>query len=160
MTRAFLPYLRKQGGGRILQLASMGGQVAFPAMSLYHATKWGIEGFFEALIQEVADFNIQVTIIEPGSARTNFAKSGMKIAESLDVYENTAVGQFKKGAIPTLGDPDKMAQAMIACAEMPKAPKRLALGSDAYQMIGAALRERLANLESLKEITLSTDVAE
>ncbi|HKU77095.1 MAG TPA: hypothetical protein VJR02_24500 [Pyrinomonadaceae bacterium] len=53
-----------------------------------------------------------------------------------------------------------MAQAMIACAEMPKAPKRLALGSDAYQMIGAALRERLANLESLKEITLSTDVAE
>ena len=85
MTRAFLPYLRKQGGGRILQLASMGGQVAFPAMSLYHATKWGIEGFFEALIQEVADFNIQVTIIEPGSARTNFGKSGMKIAESLDV---------------------------------------------------------------------------
>ena len=67
-----LPYLRRQGGGRIIQLSSYGGQVAFPANSMYHATKFGVEGFCESVAQEVAKFNIGVTIVEPGGARTEF----------------------------------------------------------------------------------------
>ena len=49
LARMVVPYLRRQGGGRLMQLSSMGGHMAFPAFSLYHATKWGIEGFYEAL---------------------------------------------------------------------------------------------------------------
>src|ERR1700748_701168 len=59
------PHLRAQSGGRILQLSSMGGQIALPGLSLYHAPKWAMEGFFEATAQDVASFNIQTTLVEP-----------------------------------------------------------------------------------------------
>ena len=70
--RAFLPHLRKQNGGRVIQVSSMGGQAAFPSASVYHASKWGIEGFVESLAQEVAPFGIEFTLVEPGTAGTNF----------------------------------------------------------------------------------------
>ena len=72
LIRASLPHLRAQGGGRIIQISTYGGQVAFPGNSMYHATKWGIEGFAESVAQEVAPFGIGVTIVEPGGARTEF----------------------------------------------------------------------------------------
>lgn len=53
-----LPFLRRQGGGRIVQISSEGGQIAYPNFSLYHASKWGIEGFIEAVAQEVSAFGI------------------------------------------------------------------------------------------------------
>jgi NAD(P)-dependent dehydrogenase (short-subunit alcohol dehydrogenase family) len=62
VVRAALPHLRAQGGGRILQLSSMGGQIAFPGLSLYHTSKWAIEGFFESTAQDIAPFNIQTTL--------------------------------------------------------------------------------------------------
>ncbi len=73
LARAVVPHLRAQGGGRILQLSSMGGQIAFPGLSIYHATQWGIEGFYESLAAEVAPFGIDTILVEPGFARTGFA---------------------------------------------------------------------------------------
>jgi len=64
--RAAIPHLRRQGGGRIVQVSSEGGQIAYPSFSLYHATKWGIEGFIESVAQEVAPFGIDFIIVEPG----------------------------------------------------------------------------------------------
>ena len=66
LARAVIPWLRAQGGGRLLQLSSMGGHIAFPAFSMYHATKWGIEGFYESLAAEVEPFGIRTTLVEPG----------------------------------------------------------------------------------------------
>jgi len=68
LIRAVIPHLRAQGGGRIIQISTYGGQVAFAGNSLYHATKWGIEGFVESVAQEVAGFGIGMTIVEPGGA--------------------------------------------------------------------------------------------
>ena len=76
LVRSALPYMRKQGGGRIIQLSTYGGQAALPGGSLYHASKWGVEGFFDSLAQELAPFKIGVTIVEPGGARTNFRFGG------------------------------------------------------------------------------------
>ena len=64
-----LPHLRAQGGGRIIQISSYGGQVAFPGNSMYHVTKWGIEGFVESVSQEVVPFGIGMAIVEPGAPR-------------------------------------------------------------------------------------------
>jgi NAD(P)-dependent dehydrogenase (short-subunit alcohol dehydrogenase family) len=164
LIRACLPHLRAQGGGRILQLSSMGGQVAFPGLSLYHASKWAMEGFCESLMAEVAPFNIQVTLVEPGGARTEFAAASMAAGEPMAVYENTPVGHLRRNLeasdrkTRTKGDPLKMAQAMIDSVDQEKAPKRLTLGSDAYTMVSAALKARLADLEAQKDIALSTDI--
>ncbi|MFI5680015.1 SDR family oxidoreductase [Streptomyces cellulosae] len=163
LARATTPHLRRQGGGRYLQIASVGGQVAFPAMSLYHATKWGIEGFWESAAAELAPFGIGVTVVEPGVSRTNFAAGGSVLGASLPEYAEGPSGQLRgvlSGELPPLpapGDPAKMAAAIIACADEDRAPFRLTLGSDAYALARAALRERLRALEDGRDLAHSTD---
>jgi NAD(P)-dependent dehydrogenase (short-subunit alcohol dehydrogenase family) len=162
LARAVLPHLRAQGGGKFLQLSTMGGQMAFPGMSLYHASKWAIEGFFDSLGQEVAPFGIQVCLVEPGGARTDFAGRSLTMAPASEAYADTPVAFVRSmattrqpSAIP--GDVGKMARAMIDAADAPATPRRLLLGSDAYQLVHAALAERLAFVEAQKELTFSTD---
>ena len=161
--RAVLPHLRAQGGGRILQLSSMGGQWAMPGLSLYHASKWAIEGFIESTSLDVAPFNIQTTLVEPGSARTEFAASSAIIGPAMTAYAETPAGAVRRLIEPGFrsqpGDPARMAEAMIVSASQKLAPKRLALGSDAFRNIKAALTERLAALEAQQAVAASTDFA-
>ncbi|SFO83985.1 SDR family oxidoreductase [Amycolatopsis rubida] len=158
--RASLPHLRAQGGGRIIQLSSVAGLAAHPGASLYHAGKWGVEGFMEALAAEVAPFGIEVTLVEPGGARTSFAGSSLRLSEPLAAYDNTpaaAVRVFKDIAVPVPGDPVKVAARIIDSASRQPAPLRLVLGSDCYQGATAALRERLAQIEPQQASAAETD---
>ena len=159
--RACLSHLRAQGGGRVLQLSSEGGQITYPSFSLYHATKWGIEGFVEAVAKEVAPFGIAFTLVEPGPTGTNFG-AGLVRPEPMAVYENTPVGEVRRalasGSFKVTGDAGKMVAAIIASADGIAPPLRLTLGSIAYGSIRTALADRLAVLESQKAIALSTDV--
>jgi NAD(P)-dependent dehydrogenase (short-subunit alcohol dehydrogenase family) len=140
----------------------MGGQMAFPGMSLYHASKWAIEGFFDSVGQEVAPFGIQICLVEPGGARTDFAGRSLTTAPASEAYAETPVTFVRTvaasrpaSAIP--GDVHKMAAAMIDAVDAEETPKRLLLGSDAYRLVHAALADRLAFVEAQKELTFSTD---
>lgn len=166
LTRAVVPYLRAQGGGRIVQVSSMGGQIVTPGGSLYHATKWGVEGFFEAIMPELAPFGIEITLVEPGIARTGFGRS-LSIAPALEVYAGTPVGAVREyiAASDDLtasapGDPQKMAAAIIASTDVRPAPRRLTLGSDAFDLVQTALRGRIEELEAARELAFSTDVGD
>ncbi|OUJ70594.1 SDR family oxidoreductase [Hymenobacter crusticola] len=158
--RAVLPHLRAQGGGRILQLSSEGGQIAYPNFGYYHATKWGIEGFVEAVAQEVAPFGIEFTLVEPGPARTNFG-GGLVHATPLPAYDATPAGDVRRGlqdgSFAVTGDPAKMVDAMLASADQHPAPRRLTLGRGAYDKIRAALVQRLAELEAQQAVAFSTE---
>lgn len=161
VVRAALPHLRRQGGGRIIQISTYGGQAALPGGSLYHASKWGIEGFMDALGQEIAAFNIGVTIVEPGGARTNFRFGGAQLGTQMEVYQGTSAAMVHKLIKDTsrlpIGDPAKMVKTIIDSIDQNPAPKRIALGSDSYAAIHKALTERLASLEAQNAIALSTD---
>ena len=158
--RAALPHLRAQGGGRVLQVSSTGGQYAFPTFSIYHASKWGIEGFIESVAQEVAPFGIGLTIVEPGATGTNFV-TGMIRPPVMDVYEDTPVGDVRRAvankAFPIPGDAVKVALAMINSVDVNPAPLRLPLGSDTYTLVRGALQQRLAALDASRDIALSAD---
>ncbi len=160
LIRAVLPLLRSQGGGRILQVSSEGGQIAYPGFSAYHATKWGIEGFVEAVRQEVASFGIELTLVEPGPTRTNFG-AGLVLAEPTETYEQTPTGELRRafmaGEFSIKGDPDKMTDAMIDVVDVSPAPRRLTLGAGAYSSISKALEERQAELEAQKDIAIASD---
>ncbi|GEK28407.1 SDR family oxidoreductase [Furfurilactobacillus siliginis] len=171
--RAFLPHFRKQGHGQIVQIASMAGQYSTQAMGMYSASKWAVEAAFEAMAQEVASFNIQTTIVEPGGIRTNFVGGNGAFGEDIKAYEGTQVDQITrqiKGDIPGVdvadlikmiaGDPDKMAQQIIERVEAGHGPLRMTLGSDAYNKIHAALAERLEALEAQKDLAYKTDAAD
>jgi NAD(P)-dependent dehydrogenase (short-subunit alcohol dehydrogenase family) len=161
LIRACLPHLRAQGGGRVLQVSSEGGQLAYPNFSLYHASKWGIEGFVEAVAQEVAPFGIEFTLVEPGPTRTNFG-AALVSPPTMEVYDQTPAGDVRRavlsGEFALTGDPQKMAREMLAVAQVHPAPKRLLLGSDAYDRVHAALSERLALLELQETEARSTEI--
>jgi NAD(P)-dependent dehydrogenase (short-subunit alcohol dehydrogenase family) len=156
LIRAALPHLRAAGGGRILQLSSLAGQAAWPGGSLYHATKWGIEGFTEALAAEVAPFGIGVTIVEPGSARTAFSNGGLRLAPKLDAYDTSpasAVRRMIEGGVDVpMGDPARMATVMIDSVDQDPAPLRLPLGSDSWTAMTTALENRLNDLRAQKSV--------
>lgn len=157
-----LPYLRKQGGGRIIQLSSYGGQVAYAANSMYHATKFGIEGFCESVAQEVKKYNIGITIVEPGGARTEFRYGSACVASLMSEYDH--VHGFlnmldpKKGLAP--GDPAKMAERMIESVDIEPAPLRMVLGSQALKATIERLEERIADYKTQTELAASTDFTE
>jgi NAD(P)-dependent dehydrogenase (short-subunit alcohol dehydrogenase family) len=161
LIRAALPHLRGQGGGRIVQISSYGGQVAFAGNSLYHAAKWGIEGFCESVAQEVAPFGIGVTIVEPGGARTEFRYGSAQVATPLPAYEGNPAHAFvrmldpKNGLAP--GDPARMATRIIESVDVEPAPMRLVLGSQALQSTIDTLQRRIAGFEAQRELAASTD---
>lgn len=159
--RAALPHLRAQGSGRIIQISTFGGQAAFGGGSMYHATKWGIEGFAEAVGQEVAPFGVGVTIVEPGGARTEFRYGSSRLGPGLDAYDGTPAAGIRAvieaGTAVSPGDPAKMAAIIIDSADQSPAPSRIVLGSDSFGIIRKALADRLAVVEAQQETTASTD---
>ncbi|MFG1992297.1 SDR family oxidoreductase [Actinoplanes sp. NPDC048988] len=160
VVRAALPHLRAQGGGRVIQISTYGGQATNPGASLYHAGKWGIEGFIEGTARDVAPFGIEMTIVEPGGARTEFRFDSLQLATPLEAYDNTPAAMVrgaKDRSRPPLGDPAKMAARIIESAGQSPAPLRLVLGSDAYKFVTSALRERLAQIEPQEALAASTD---
>ncbi len=161
LIRAVLPHLRAQGGGRIIQISSYGGQVAFPGNSMYHATKWGIEGFVESVAQEVAPFGIGMTIVEPGGARTEFRYGSAQVAKLMPIFDGTPAHALlrmldsKNGLAP--GDPARMAARIIDSVDAEPAPLRMLLGSQALESTLATLRKRIASFEAQTTLAASTD---
>ncbi|MCL4641960.1 MAG: SDR family oxidoreductase [Olivibacter sp.] len=151
LIKALIPVMRQQPErGHIIQVSSEGGQIAYPGFSLYHASKWGIEGFIESTAQDVQPFNIRFTIAEPGPTGTNFGSS-LLIAPALDVYQDTPVNDLRKFIDEGFGELDNVydvAQAIIDCAVHAQPPFRLPIGKVAIQHVQDGLQKRLDAVRS------------
>ena len=159
ITRAFVPAMRLRGSGRIIQISSASGQGSLPTSSLYHVAKWGLEGFSECLRQELEPFNLFVTLIEPGGARTSFSHN-LQFASEIAAYRDTPAGHIRK-MFETAGnelytlDPQKIAQGIVDVATSDHPPLRVTLGGDAFGVVQAALQSRLAFLQSQEALARS-----
>ncbi len=161
VTRAFLPQLRKQRSGNILNLSSIGGLVASPGMGYYNATKFAVEGISEALAGELAPLGIKVTIIEPGPFRTDFlGRSGVIAETRIADYDSTA-GKMRKyfaendGKQP--GDPVRAVHAMMQVVESPAPPLRLLLGASALQRLRTKLGGWEKEIAEWEQVTVGAD---
>jgi NAD(P)-dependent dehydrogenase (short-subunit alcohol dehydrogenase family) len=162
MTRAALPIMRKQKSGYILQISSVGGRLALPGSAAYHAAKWAVGGFTEALAREVAPFGVKVCALEHGGMRTNWgARAHKEIPDLLPDYE-PSVGAVVKSLKPLWGqensDPARVAQVILRLAASDRLPAHLLLGSDAVKYAGEAEAARAADAERWREVSVSTDV--
>jgi NAD(P)-dependent dehydrogenase (short-subunit alcohol dehydrogenase family) len=164
LTRAVLPQMRRQGGGAIVQMSSVGGQVTAPGFGAYCATKFALEGLTETLRDEVAGFGIRTLIVEPGAFRTGLFRPGAAyLSAEMPEYSETvgptrAYVQGNDGAQP--GDPAKAARAILAALDADEPPLRLVLGADATANVGRRLRavgEELDAWRSLGEATAVDD---
>jgi NAD(P)-dependent dehydrogenase (short-subunit alcohol dehydrogenase family) len=136
LTRLFLPHFRAQKSGHILQITSIGGLASVGGFSLYCAAKFALEGFSEALRDEVAPLGIRVTIVEPGAFRTEFAgDANMRPQQTIEEYAPVIepIRKYLYGSAGQQpGDPRKAALAMIQAVESDSPPLRLMLGADAF----------------------------
>jgi NAD(P)-dependent dehydrogenase (short-subunit alcohol dehydrogenase family) len=157
MTRAVLPLMRKQKFGHILNIASSLGIVGLPVFGIYGATKHAVEGFSEALAQEVAGFGIKVTIVEPGSFKTDFASRSLVLIKPTPAYSPVHDALSRAWRDSPAGDPTKAAQAMIKVVEAENPPLRLVLGADALGMIRHKFNSVLTEQMQWKDVSLSTE---
>ncbi len=156
LTQSVLPLMRQQRSGHIVQISSHGGVKAFAGFGMYNASKFALEGFSEALAQEVAPLNIKVTIIEPGPFRTAFAGNNLRMASGhIEDYEATA-GVFKEKIQGVNGkqegDPNKAARAIMAHVIQKKPSLRLPLGKISMVTIGAKIDSLSRDLEINKDV--------
>lgn len=158
--RKVLPHLRKQKSGHIINTSSMMGYTSYPANGSYSASKFAVIGLSEALAQEVAPFGIKVTILAPGSFRTNFMSPGsLNVAKNkIDAYNlDKQVELFTGFDGKQLGDPKKLAEVLLKITEMSNPPLHLPLGSDSYNAIVEVRKNEREEMEKWKALSLSTD---
>jgi NAD(P)-dependent dehydrogenase (short-subunit alcohol dehydrogenase family) len=164
VTRAFLPYLRKQRSGHILNLSSIGGLIGGQGIGMYNATKFAVEGLSEALATELAPLGIRVTVIEPGPFRTDFlGRSGVIAETRISDYDNTAGNMrkyFSENDGKQKGDPLRAVQAMIQVVESPNPPLHLLLGVSALQRMRAKLENWQKEIAAWEPVTAGADFPE
>ena len=160
--RKALPHLRAQQSGHIFNISSIGGFIGtFPGFGIYCATKFAVEGLTESLSTEIKSFGLKATVVAPGYFRTQFLTSGslgvpanpiaayQEVRDSQDFHQSIMNGN-------QLGDPDKAARAIIQVAEAETAPLHLFLGSDAFDLATTKINSLRQEMETWKELTVST----
>jgi NAD(P)-dependent dehydrogenase (short-subunit alcohol dehydrogenase family) len=146
ITQAALPFLREQRSGHFIQVTSIGGITAFAGIGMYHASKWALEGLSQALAQEVADFGIHVTLIEPGGYATDWGGSSARRAAPLTAYDETRarVAAWRAARWAKPGDPVATRAAILAIVDAEKPPLRVFFGDGPLALATADYEGRLA----------------
>lgn len=159
VTQAFLPLFRKQKSGHIIQISSHGGFKAFAGFGIYNASKFAVEGFSEALAQEVEPLGIKVTLVEPGPFRTKFAGDSFRQSATIIKDYNQTAGVFRQRikAVDGIqeGDPTKAAKAIFDITKLENPPLRLPLGKIAIVSLTTKLESVKGDLEDFKKIAES-----
>ncbi len=161
MTKAVLPVMRKQRSGHIVNIASIGGLVSFPAVGYYNATKYAVDGLSESLAKETAHLGIKVTVIAPSGFRTDWA--GRSANDSKTVIEDYApsAGQSKNNirgiSGNQAGDPVRAAAAIIKAVNSENPPMRLLLGAAALKGARNKLEKLKNDFDTWEETTVGAD---
>jgi NAD(P)-dependent dehydrogenase (short-subunit alcohol dehydrogenase family) len=159
-TRAAIPVMRKQKSGHVFQVSSVGGRLAIAGNTPYHAAKWAVGGFSDALAMEVAPFGVKICTLEPGGIRTNWARRARQnVPELLPDYE-ASVGPILK-LLQSIegrqeGDPRKIADLIVQLANSDEVPVRLILGVDAEKRVQRAEGARAHEAQKWRHLTSST----
>ncbi|MFE4712678.1 SDR family NAD(P)-dependent oxidoreductase [Paenibacillus sp. NPDC056722] len=161
LTRAALPIMRKQRSGHILNISSVGGRLATPGSAAYHAAKWAVGGFTEAVAMETAHFGVKISALEPGGMRTNWVGRAINKRPALLPDYEASVGALLKMMDDLQGqekgDPVKVADVVLQLAYADELPAHLLLGVDAAQGAELAEQQRAADAKRWHEVTISTE---
>jgi NAD(P)-dependent dehydrogenase (short-subunit alcohol dehydrogenase family) len=156
VTQAALPFLRQQGSGHIIQVSSVGGVSAFPTVGIYHASKWALEGLSQSLAQEVEEFGIKVTLVEPGGFATDWGGSSARHAAAMEEYdgvrERAASRPSRRG---TPGDPKATRDPILTLVDADKPPLRVFFGEAPLAIVTADYESRLATWKQWQPLSIA-----
>jgi NAD(P)-dependent dehydrogenase (short-subunit alcohol dehydrogenase family) len=154
VTQAALPILRAQRSGHIIQVSSIGGISAFPTVGAYHASKWALEGFSQALSQEVADFGIKVTLSEPGGYSTDWAGPSAKHSDEIAAYAGVREARNRARAGMPPGDPKATRAAILKVVDADEPPLRIFFGKVPLGVATADYESRLATWNKWQPVSI------
>jgi NAD(P)-dependent dehydrogenase (short-subunit alcohol dehydrogenase family) len=154
VTQAALPIMRAQGFGHIIQISSIGGISAFPGIGAYHASKWALEGFSQALAQEVAPFGINVTIIEPGGFSTDWAGPSAKYSVPSPAYAALWEARRQTGTTMKRGDPHATRNPLFKIVDAEKPPLRVFFGRTPLETATKDYESRLATWNEWQPVSI------
>ena len=156
VTQAALPFLREQGSGHIVQVSSIGGISAFPIVGMYHASKWALEGLSQSLAQEVADFGIKVTLVEPGGFSTDWAGDSAKHSQELSAYDamREKAQQARASRTSAPGDPNASAAAILRVVDADEPPLRVFFGEAPLGIATADYESRLKTWNDWQDVAV------
>ena len=154
VTQAVLPIMRAQRSGHIIQISSIAGVLAVPTVGLYNASKWGLEGFSEALASEVKGLGIRLTIVEPGGFATEFRTTSARVAQQLPAYDaaRATLAHIRTASVP--GDPKATASALFRIIDAAEPPLRVFFGDTGLPMIKHEYAERIGTWERWNDVSL------
>jgi len=155
VTQAALPILRSQGAGHIVQVSSIGGVSAFANLGAYHASKWALEGFSQALAAEVAEFGIHVTLVEPGGFATDWSGPSARHATPIEAYDAARERRAQQRAAQvatSAGDPAASAEALLRVVDASEPPLRVFFGASAFGIVRPDYESRLATWEKWDDV--------
>jgi NAD(P)-dependent dehydrogenase (short-subunit alcohol dehydrogenase family) len=161
VAKAFLPRFRQRHSGFIVNVTSMGGMITMPGIAYYCGSKFALQGISEVMRAEMAPFGVRVTALCPGSFRTDWAgRSMVRTERSIADYDALfdpirQARQSKSGK--QLGNPDKLATAVLDLIESDAPPPQLLLGSDALALVTDRIERLKQEIEAWKTVTVSTD---
>jgi NAD(P)-dependent dehydrogenase (short-subunit alcohol dehydrogenase family) len=157
VTQAALPFLRSQRSGHILQVSSIGGICAFPYIGMYNASKWALEAMSEALAQEVSEFGIRVTLIEPAGYDTDWSGPSARTSTPLPDYDDFRARSLAARAarVGVPGDPAASATGVLAVVDAVEPPLRIFLGDGPLATATAAYESRLAIWRSWEDVSVA-----
>ncbi|MCP2317680.1 NADP-dependent 3-hydroxy acid dehydrogenase YdfG [Nocardia amikacinitolerans] len=160
VTQAVLPILREQGSGHIVQISTVGGIAAFPTLGGYHASKWALEGLSESLAQEVTQFGVSVTLIEPGGFSTDWAGSSAVHAEPQPQYaalRGAFIEQQKNLPAEFTGDPTAVGPALLKVVDAEQPPLRVLFGLMPTQVVPGLYQGRLDTWKAWEPVSLEAN---
>lgn len=155
VTQAALPVLRAQRSGHLIQVSSIGGITAFPNIGIYNSSKWALEGFSQALAQEVSGFGIHVTLVEPGGFSTDWGGASAQHSEPLADYAefHEFAKQQRASRVSNPGDPAASAAAILEIVDAKEPPLRVFFGSNPLATATSDYESRLALWEKWQHVS-------
>ncbi|MGH7661264.1 MAG: SDR family NAD(P)-dependent oxidoreductase [Vulcanimicrobiaceae bacterium] len=152
VTKAVVPIMREQRSGRIVQISSVAGVLANANLGMYHASKWALEGFSQALAVEMREFGVKVTIVEPGGFTTEWGTTSAVWAEPLPAYEPIREAHAARRAKMRRGDPQATARVMFELVDMEEPPLRVVFGSGLVDALKTEYEKRVAVWEEYRRL--------
>ncbi|MFC4242281.1 SDR family oxidoreductase [Gryllotalpicola reticulitermitis] len=154
VTQAALPQLREQRSGHIIQVSSIGGITAFPGIGAYHASKWALEAFSQSLAQEVADFGIHVTLIEPGGFETDWAGPSSRHSAENPVYDEIRARRAQRPTTNRRGTPGATRGPILEVVDAAEPPLRIFFGEPPLAIATADYEARLATWNEWQRVSV------
>ncbi|MBS1660562.1 MAG: SDR family NAD(P)-dependent oxidoreductase [Bacteroidetes bacterium] len=162
VTRAVLPYMRKQGSGHIINISSVGGLTGYIGWGIYGSTKFAVEGITESLSQELAPLGIHATVVAPGFFRTEFLDTTSLTRTGNEISDYSAtVGNMRSFATQVNkkqpGDPKKLADAIVRLGNASRPPVHLPLGNDTLAAFRSKTLQFEQDIKEWYEVVTGTD---